>query len=409
MLIKLNYENLLRVKCILEHFGNISGLVCNVEKTMLFPIGDIEQMDPRIADLGFSIVDNVIILGLKIDKQGSTADNSQVIMSKIKKQIAVWRPFNLSLPGRINIAKTMLYSQINYLGCFLPMSDAVLAEYDNAIVNFVKGKLNVAKKRMYQIPEMGGLGLFNLCNFLDAQKCAWVKRSRDLSEPWKIILYVSNHGNLYNVKENDINKLEYPICHGISKSYENFTNMYAKANENFLDSYIFESKIFTLGLESKEYLNRTHFDNIFFSENSYKLYKLKYSNFYNNQGNLIGIDEIRETTGIRLTELQIYRCRGVCTTAKIRYKKKTTEQQKTTSIETFINRKKRGSSHIRKILEGTNDLGLTRNINKFADNLDIIISGEQSKFLNSLWSKHYFSNQDKTFFFQIVQQHFGVQ
>jgi hypothetical protein len=201
--------------------------------------------------------------------------------------------------------------------------------------------------------------------------------------------------------------MEYPICHCISKSFENFTNMYAKANENFMDSFIFDSKLFTLGLESREYLNRNHFDNIFFSENSYNLYKLKYSNFYDDQGNIIGIDEVRDTTGVMLTELQVYRCRGVCTTAKIRYKKKAIEQQETTSIETFINRRKRGSSHIRKILEGTTDLGPTRNINKFADNLDIVISGEQSKFLNSLWSKNYFSNQDKTFFFKFYNNTLG--
>jgi hypothetical protein len=281
------------------------------------------------------------------------------------------------------------------------MSDEVLAEYNNTIVNFVKGKLNIARKRVYLTPEQGGLGLFNLKNFLDAQKCAWIKRSRNLSEPWKILLYVSNHGNLLNVKGNNINSEEYPICHNISRSFENFTNMYAKANENFMDSFIFDSKIFTLGLENREYLSRNHFDNIFFFENSCNLYKLKYSNFYDNQGNIIDIEEVRETMGVMLTELQIFRCRGVCTTAKIRYKKKAIEQQKTTNIETFINRRKRGSSHIRKILEGTIDLGTTRNINKLADNLDIVISGDQSKFLNSFWTKNYFSNQDK-FLLQIL-------
>jgi hypothetical protein len=407
LLVKMNYENLLRIRYILEDFGNMSGLVCNVEKTMLLPIGDNDQIDPRVAELGFSIVDKITILGLKIDRTGITEDNLDGIINKVTNQIAIWRPFNLSLPGRINIAKSMLYSQINYLGCFVPLSADAIAELDNLIVNFVKGKLNIAKKRMYQRPENGGLGLFNLCNFLDAQKCAWIKRCNDLSEPWKIILYVSNHGNLYNVKERNINRLEYPICHGISKSFENFTDMFAKYNENFRDCYIFDNKTFTLGLESKEHLNRNHFDNLFFTENSFKLYKLRYSNFYNNQGNIIGFDEVRETTGLLLTELQICRCRGVCSTANVRYRKKKPELQKTVSIETFINRKKRGSSHIRKIFEGENEIGLTRNISKFAENMDIVISGEQSVLLNSLWTKNFFSNQDRTFFFKLYNNTLG--
>jgi hypothetical protein len=99
-----------------------------------------------------------------------------------------------------------------------------------------------------------------------------------------------------------------------------------------------------------------------------------------------------------LTELQVFRFRGVCTTAKTKYKQKEIELQKSTSIETFINRKKRGSSHIRKILGKQLVSGSTRNINKFARNMDIIISGEQSKILNSFWAKNYFSNQDRTFF-----------
>jgi hypothetical protein len=110
MLVKLNYDYLLRIKNILEEFGNMSGLVCNVEKTVILPIGNIHPIDQRIADLGFTFVEKLTILGLNIDKNGVTADNQLGIMSKINIQIAVWRAFNLSLPGRINIAKTMLYS-----------------------------------------------------------------------------------------------------------------------------------------------------------------------------------------------------------------------------------------------------------------------------------------------------------
>jgi hypothetical protein len=183
--------------------------------------------------------------------------------------------------------------------------------------------------------------------------------------------------------------------------------MFAKHNENFRDCYIFDSKIFTLGLESKEYLNRSHFDNLFFAENSAKLYKLRYSNFYNNQGNIIESDEIREITGLLLTELQIYMCRGICTTANVRYRKKKLEQQKTISIETFINRKKKGSRHIRKIFGGDSEIGLTKNINKFAENMDIVISGEQSVFLNCLWTKSFFSNHDRMFFFKLYNNTLG--
>ncbi len=56
---------------------------------------------------------------------------------------------------------------------------------------------------------------------------------------------------------------------------------------------------------------------------------------------------------------------------------------------------------------GENIIGNTRNINKFANNMDIIISGEQSRVLNSLWTKNYFSNQDRTFLFKLYNNTLG--
>ena len=56
---------------------------------------------------------------------------------------------------------------------------------------------------------------------------------------------------------------------------------------------------------------------------------------------------------------------------------------------------------------GTTDGGLTKNINKFANNIDIVISGEQSVVLNGLWTKTFFSNQDRTFFFKLYNNALG--
>jgi hypothetical protein len=49
----------------LEQFGILSGLLCNVDKTTLLPIGQNLHIDNRIRDLGFVIVEKVTILGLE--------------------------------------------------------------------------------------------------------------------------------------------------------------------------------------------------------------------------------------------------------------------------------------------------------------------------------------------------------
>jgi hypothetical protein len=127
----------------------MSGLVCNLDKTTLTVLGNDVILDDRIRELGFSIVKWTTILGLEIDCTGYTKKNFDKIWDKIKAITATWAPFKLSLTGRINIAKSLLYSQINYLGCFLLFPPEVINAIDNSITTFVKGKLNVAKKRLH--------------------------------------------------------------------------------------------------------------------------------------------------------------------------------------------------------------------------------------------------------------------
>jgi hypothetical protein len=126
---KLERNSLYRVKTILENFGTLSGLECNVEKTTVMCINS--NTPEFIQEIGFTAVESVTILGLEIEGDSGLFNNSfEKICDKIQKNISVWKRFNLSLPGRICIAKTMLYSQINYLGCFLEIPPPLHETYE---------------------------------------------------------------------------------------------------------------------------------------------------------------------------------------------------------------------------------------------------------------------------------------
>jgi len=124
LLVELNVENLQNIVSILRSFELISGLGCNVEKTALMIVGTQLHAEPEILDIGFEVKDEIVLLGAKIKNTGKSYEgNLPMLLEKIKKQINFWKRFNLSLPGRINVAKTFLYSQINYLGCILPFTN----------------------------------------------------------------------------------------------------------------------------------------------------------------------------------------------------------------------------------------------------------------------------------------------
>jgi hypothetical protein len=122
---------------------------------------------------------------------------------------------------------------------------------------------------------------------------------------------------------------------------------------------------------------------------------------------LLYVVQIRHLLGTEITPLQVFQLRNVCSVSRLRYSKKTPSMQKSLHIETFLFQKKKGSSHIRKVLLNRELPGIPHNINKFSNNMDIVVSGEQSKFLNSFWTSSFLSNQDKTFFFNFHNNTLG--
>jgi hypothetical protein len=224
---------------------------------------------------------------------------------------------------------------------------------------------------------------------------------------WKIILYLYNYGNVFNSKSINIIEQEYPICHGICKSFEKVHEHFSATNENFRKCYIFENKQFTTNLDSRDYLKRNSFGIDFFIQYAEKLMKLKYLDIYDERDNILPENVVANRTGINFTALQLFIIRGVCSTAKIKFKKKELAECKGVDITTFFMHRQKGSSHIRKLFYSSLVYETPHNIVKFASNLEIIITGDQSKFLNKLWTSGIFSSKDKIFFFKLHNNTLG--
>jgi hypothetical protein len=73
-----------------------------------------------------------------------------------------------------------MVSQINYLGSVFSPSETQRTEMQNLLNNFIKKNLKISDERVYLAPEKGGLGFFNLKDFLGAQKCTWLLRAKKL-------------------------------------------------------------------------------------------------------------------------------------------------------------------------------------------------------------------------------------
>jgi len=265
VLTSMDYASLNRIKVILEDFGKLSGLECNVEKTVLMPFGNTDRVPEDIIGLGFEVRNNITVLGLEIEGDSGKFDNTwKNITQKVRGQISHWSWFNLSLPGRINVAKTMMYSQINYITCFLPVPLEYLNSWSELIEKFALGNITVGKNRLYKNADLGGLGLFELDTFINSQRIAWITRASNLDEIWKVRLFLAGNGEITNSRCCFIEKEKTPVIYEIVRSYERFLEGYTKLDENFWESNIFENKALFLRLRTKEILTKSFFEGNFF-------------------------------------------------------------------------------------------------------------------------------------------------
>jgi len=316
LLVKLEYGNLQRIIQILQSFEIISGLGCNLEKTSLMPVGILEPISNDILSLGLEMSSEILLLGAKIKNTGICFEqNARLILEKVRKQINFWRRFGLSLPGRIGVSKTFLYSQINYLGCFMPMEQNILNEIAKEIEKYVRGNLKIGRQKIYDTLENGGLGLFDLNIFLSAQCCAWVRRSINEDELWKRELKYYSNGSVFCLRKKNFDKRKNPILYNIASCFEKFIFKFTTLNLNYRKSFIFENPCFKFDNNHENYLRCEFFGEEFFLQNKRAIYALTIEHFSSEDGTLKTKEVFERETDLILTDAKYNVLIGLVRTA----------------------------------------------------------------------------------------------
>jgi hypothetical protein len=250
----MNAESLGRVAQVLDEFAELSGLHCNKDKTVLMQVGSAAEIPQNITDIGFVVEKSITLLGLKIVNDSfDFIDTFNKIEIKLRLEALYWGRFNLSLPGRITIAKTYLYSQLNYIGSVLEYPKQYLDKYSKIIETYTAGNLNIAKKRFFFKPEDGGLGLFDIKIFLNAQRANWIKKAMKLDDYWKIKLYAGCLSDVFNLINTSFSKNNNPVLYLIAKSINDLTVNFTKEWENVRTARIYcnEAVFFEAGPERR--------------------------------------------------------------------------------------------------------------------------------------------------------------
>ena len=194
---------------ILKSFFEVSGLKVNAQKTKLCLVGDQSNaLFKRHGErLGFQFVDSFRLLGVNFDNKLRHMDkNIDSCIEKMNRIRNFWGLFNLTIPGKINVIKCFLMSQINYIGSFLTFKEQHFEKIDQIICSFLCENQLIAKSKIFSRPEEGGLGLTRTKNLLKSLDVLLVKKSMYNNDTWAkdLFSYASLDDKLNFVM--DINK-----------------------------------------------------------------------------------------------------------------------------------------------------------------------------------------------------------
>merc|ERR1712215_452330 len=99
-----------------------SGLQCNIEKTMVIPVGQITDPNQKLCeDINLEWATEFRILGFNIDnKRERLHSNIESCTRKVRAIINKWGKYNLTLMVRMTVAKALLLSQYTYVYVLRP-------------------------------------------------------------------------------------------------------------------------------------------------------------------------------------------------------------------------------------------------------------------------------------------------
>jgi hypothetical protein len=311
-----------------------------------------DDIPDEIAALGFSFTNKLKLLGFNLQNYGDiTASNYEQVNSKVDNLIRFWERFYLSLPGRITIYKTLLIPQINYIATILTPPEQTIRTLQTKMEKFVLGSLTMAKDRIYRPVGVGGLGLFNLKDFVAALQCSWFKRcSLSINDNWRYRLALYGNGNpLLVVNDRKTKEENGLVLNNIIESFSYFKSKFAQADNNFMVSPFYCNDAFGYGRGLINKLDEVFFD--CYGNNTLRnsLLSLTWKDLVTN-GVFLTREEIFTRFNITLLQDKYNTLKQVYDIALRKYYKVGADES---NLSDFFKSFKKGSKKFRRIMCGT--------------------------------------------------------
>ena len=207
--------------------------------------GNKEERDQVLEyckDNNIKTVHTATLLGYDLHQSGigdNQLENWESIKVKMKNQIRIWGALNLSLTGKIMVAKTFVYSQLIFYGSIFLPPDETINELEKIIEEFVNEPKRIRKDFLTTSVGEGGLGLFDIGILLRAIQVNFIRKNIINGDAWAHLIRQNNKMiELGWIHDTMMNRNEFPVLWNMINSIN-----LAKNKFNNVDGNIFCANI----------------------------------------------------------------------------------------------------------------------------------------------------------------------
>ena len=121
----------------LNMFKNISGLQINIGKTEIIWLGSERHNKKKPCSLNCSKQIKLLGIVLSYNEAIEHRENLSSKLEEMKKTLNLWKMRNLTLKGRILLAKTLGFSKLQYVASIMQMPNIYIKEVETILFSFI--------------------------------------------------------------------------------------------------------------------------------------------------------------------------------------------------------------------------------------------------------------------------------
>jgi hypothetical protein len=263
---------------------------------------------------------------------------------------------------------------------------------------------------MYRQVDEGGLGLFDLSDFISALQCSWIKRCvQSINDNWRYRIALYGNGNPTLVVNDAIVRAGLgTVLNNIVDSFCKFKGKFSTIENNYLHMPIYCNASFGYGRGLMHKLDDQFFEINGDMAKRNSIIGLTWSNLTSN-GRVLPRIEIQARLGLYFTDEKYLVLKTAYRIATRKYHK---DVEKSHTMRQFICGFKKGSRNFRKVItraENTINMAECRAVRTYLRTVDVeTLSSRRASNIMSNWNKNFLPSSIRVFIFKFYNSMLGL-